>query len=91
MKSRARVLVSGDVQGVFFRSKTRDTAVQLGLTGFVRNLPDGRVEAVFEGEDEKVKKAVEFCREGPPGSTVRDIRVEEEDFKGEFSRFDVKH
>lgn len=91
MKTRAHVFISGDVQGVFFRANTRDTAVRLGLTGWVRNIPDGRVEAVFEGEKEKVEKALEFCRTGPAGAAVNEADVKWGDYKGEFEVFEIRH
>jgi acylphosphatase len=75
MKVRAHILVTGDVQGVFFRSGTRSEAHLREVTGWVRNLPDGRVEAVFEGEKDNVEGMVEFCRRGPPGSRVDDVDV----------------
>jgi acylphosphatase len=90
-KARARVLVSGKVQGVFFRSRTRDAAVRLGLAGWVANLPDGRVEAVLEGSRDSVEKAVEFLRKGPPGSGVSGVEVEWKPFRGEFSTFEVRY
>src|SRR4030042_1360491 len=65
--SEARVVVSGRVQGVFFRASTRDVAVRYGVRGFVRNLPDGRVEAVLQGDRGAVEKVVAFMREGPAG------------------------
>lgn len=64
MKKRAHVYVSGRVQGVFFRATTRDEARSRGITGWVKNLPDGRVEAVFEGEEKKVQEMIDFCHEG---------------------------
>ena len=90
MKVRAHVLVSGTVQGIFFRANTRDRARELGLTGWVRNTPEGGVEAVFEGEKGKVEKALDFCRKGPPGARVTGVDVEWEEYKGEFSGFSVK-
>ena len=87
MKARAHVFVTGMVQGVFFRSETARLAQRLGLTGWVRNLDDGRVEAVFEGEKEDVKKAVEFCKRGPSGAHVQGLEVKIEDWKGEFLGF----
>lgn len=74
--SEARVVVSGRVQGVYFRASTRDAAVRRGVRGFVRNLPDGRVEAVLQGSREAVEGVVAFMREGPPGSYVEDADVE---------------
>lgn len=74
--SEARVVVSGRVQGVFFRASTRDTAVRYGVRGFVRNLPDGRLEAVLQGDRGAVEKVVAFMREGPPGAWVEKADVE---------------
>lgn len=77
MQTRVRVLVSGRVQGVFFRATTQDVARRLGLTGWVRNLPDGRVEAVFQGAPDEVEEAVKFCHDGPPGARVGHVEVAE--------------
>jgi len=88
---RAHVYVSGWVQGVFFRSETQEEALRLGLAGWVRNLPDGRVEAVFEGEKERVDKLVEFCRRGPPGARVTKIEVVWESYRGEFRGFRIRY
>jgi acylphosphatase len=75
---RAHVYVSGRVQGVWFRESTRRRAEELGLAGFVRNLPDGRVEAVFEGEEHAVRTAVRYVHEGPPNARVTDVEVDEQ-------------
>ena len=91
MKVRAHVWVSGWVQGVFFRSETRDEAKKRGVKGWVRNLPDGRVEAVFEGEEEAVEELIEFCRHGPPGARVRSVDVVWENCTGEFKGFDIRY
>jgi acylphosphatase len=74
--SEARVVISGRVQGVFFRASTREVAVRHGVHGFVRNLPDGRVEAVLQGDPGAVEKVVAFMREGPPGAFVETADVE---------------
>lgn len=87
MNTRAHVLVSGKVQGVFFRSSTKDKAEELRLSGWVRNLSDGRVEAVFEGKKEDVDKIVEWCRKGPEYAKVTGIDIFMEDYKGEFKDF----
>lgn len=87
---RARVRVSGRVQGVFFRDSTREKAEQLGLTGWVGNLPDGSVEAVFEGPSEKVREAVSWCGEGPSHASVEDVDVEYEPAQGDLSGFEVR-
>ncbi|MBF0505786.1 MAG: acylphosphatase, partial [Nitrospirae bacterium] len=76
MKKRAHLYISGKVQGVSYRWFTRDIAYELKLNGWVRNLPDSRVEAVFEGEKEHIEKAVTECRQGPPGALVRDVEVQ---------------
>jgi acylphosphatase len=89
MKVRAHVLVSGMVQGVFFRSETRYEAKKRSITGWVRNLPDGRVEAVFEGEEEKVKELINFCKRGPPGARVTSVDVRWENYTGEFKDFEI--
>ncbi len=88
---RAHVYISGLVQGVFFRHETRRLAQKLGVGGWVRNLPDGRVEAVFEAEETLVRKMIEFCRRGPPGATVTGVRVEWEEYKGEFKSFTIRY
>ena len=87
MKVRAHLLVSGRVQGVYFRESTRLEAQSLGVYGWVRNLIDGRVEAVFEGEEHAVKTLVNYCRNGPPAARVNNLEVIYGPFKGEFSNF----
>jgi len=91
LKVRAHVLVSGRVQGVFFRSETQDEAIRQGVTGWVRNLSDGRVEAVFEGEKERVDKLIEFCKKGPPGARVKNVNVTWKDYTGEFKSFSIRY
>jgi acylphosphatase len=91
MKIRAHVFVSGRVQGVFFRSETRYEAKRRKVDGWVRNTSDGRVEAVFEGEKEDVKKVIDFCRRGPLGARVMKIDVRWEDYIGEFKDFKVRY
>jgi acylphosphatase len=75
MTTRTRVLVSGRVQGVFFRASVRDTARSHGLTGWVRNRPDGRVEAELQGPDTAVERTIAWCRQGPPLARVIDVEV----------------
>jgi acylphosphatase len=91
VKKRAHVLVSGRVQGVFFRANTRYWALKHGVRGWVRNLPDGRVEAVFEGEEEDVKKVIELCRKGPPGAFVKRLDLHWSDYLGEFNDFEIRY
>ena len=90
-KKRAHVFVSGWVQGVFFRVETRDLARRLGVTGWVRNLWDGRVEAIFEGEGRAVERLVAWCRRGPRGAHVDDVDITYEDYTGEYDSFFVRH
>jgi len=86
---RRRVVVSGDVQGVFFRDSTRSRAESRGVAGWVANRPDGAVEAVFEGDEDAVRSMVEFVSEGPRRAEVRDVEVEEEEPEG-LSDFQVR-
>ena len=83
--------ISGFVTGVFFRYHTRELAQQLGLRGWVRNTPDDRVEAVFEGEKGAVERMLEFCHRGPSGARVTDVEIKWEQPSGEFSSFDVRY
>jgi acylphosphatase len=87
---RRRVVISGRVQGVAFRYYTRDVANGKGVSGWVRNLPDGRVEAVFEGKEEDVNSVVTWCRKGPPASQVQNVQIHEERPTGEFTDFDIR-
>jgi acylphosphatase len=89
-KARARVFIGGRVQGVFYRAFTRELAHGLGLNGWVKNLRDGKVEAVFEGDTETIEKAVRECYAGPPGARVSDIDVQWEPFVGEKG-FSIKY
>jgi len=87
---RFHVYVSGLVQGVFYRDHTRRWADSLGIKGWVRNLPDGRVEAVLEGERDKVEALLQRMEEGPPLARVEKIEVEWEDYQGEFNDFRIR-
>jgi len=80
---RARVLVSGRVQGVFFREETRRRARSLGIAGWVANRPEGTVEAVFEGPREQVESMVGWCSRGPSGARVDDVQLAWEDPRGD--------
>jgi acylphosphatase len=79
---RRRVVVSGRVQGVFFRDTARRMAESRGVSGWVRNRSDGSVEAVFEGVEPAVTAMVEFCRQGPRGADVEQVEVREEQPEG---------
>lgn len=91
MNRRVRVVASGIVQGVNFRHYTRVTAQQLGVHGWVRNLPTGGVEGCFEGEAGAVTALVEWCRSGPPASRVDALELVEEPFVGEFDDFMIRY
>ena len=91
MDSRAHVIFEGRVQGVFFRANTRDCARKEGVLGWVRNLPDGSVEATFEGDRQSIEKVIEWCKTSQPYATVRDAKVEWQDVQGEFSTFEVRY
>lgn len=74
--ARARVVIRGRVQGVFFRAETRERARSLGLAGWVRNNPEGTVEAVFQGDRDRVESMLAWCRRGPAAANVEDVEVE---------------
>ncbi len=86
---RRRVVVSGNVQGVFFRDSTEEEASSAGVAGWVRNRDDGTVEAVFEGEENDVQRMIEWCRSGPSQADVNDVDVSEEEPEG-LSGFQVR-
>ena len=86
---RAHVFVSGRVQGVYYRATTRDTARERGVDGWVRNLDDGRVEAVFEGPEAAVESMLEWCHTGSPKARVDDVDVEYGD-PGGIEGFEIR-
>ncbi|NVL91249.1 MAG: acylphosphatase [Desulfobacterales bacterium] len=88
-KVRAHVVVDGRVQGVCFRMDTRGAALERKVKGWVRNLPDGRVEAVFEGEETDVKSMIKWCENGPPLARVGKLDVEWEPYTDEFDGFEI--
>lgn len=87
---RARVRIKGLVQGVSFRYYTRRAAEGRNVAGWVRNLPDGDVEAVFEGREAEVRQVIDWCRQGPEGARVDEILIDWEEYRGEFDRFEVR-
>jgi len=90
MTSRAHLFIEGRVQGVFYRAFTREQAEDLGLNGWVRNLHDGKVEAVFEGPKERIEQAIILCRTGPAGSRVTHVDVAWEPATGEKG-FEIRY
>ena len=90
-EARAHLIISGFVQGVWYRAFTERTAGAVGLAGWVRNLPDGSVEAVMEGPRAAIEMAILECKKGPPSSRVDNIEVEWEEPTGEFDSFRIAH
>ncbi len=88
---RVHVIVEGRVQGVFFRARTRDEAQRLHLSGWVRNVHDGTVEAVIEGEAEAVERMVAWFYQGPPMSRVTDVKISEEDPSITETGFEIRY
>lgn len=84
-----RIFVKGKVQGVFFRQALKVMAKKKNVSGWVKNLKDGRVEALFEGEDLDVSFIVDWCHAGSANARVEDIKIKNEKFTGEFSKFEV--
>lgn len=89
-EERAHVYVTGKVQGVSFRDATREEAESQGLRGWVRNLQDGRVEAVFEGDSRAVRQMIQWCESGPSSADVEDVSVEQERPSGDLTGFEVR-
>jgi acylphosphatase len=88
---RARIRIHGKVQGVFYRLNASQKAKQLGLRGWVRNHPDGTVEALLEGREQAIEEMIRWCRKGPPGAAVEKVDVDREPYRGEFNNFQVRY
>ena len=91
MNIRVSVIVRGRVQGVAFRQSTVARALDLGVSGWVRNLPDGSVEGLFEGAESAVNALVAWCRQGPPAALVEQVEVRQETCTGEFADFTIRY
>jgi acylphosphatase len=91
MNINVHVLISGKVQGVWFRASTKQIAKQLGLAGWVRNTPNGCVEAVFEGDEKLIKKIIEWCHRGPPLSKVINVEVKNQESTNGFDGFSIRY
>ena len=91
MKQRGHFFIEGRVQGVCFRMCAQEEAMHLGLTGWVRNLPDGRVEIMAEGEEQDVRKFLAWCRHGPPHAMVMDVDFQFSQFLSNSRSFEVTH
>lgn len=90
-KVRVHALISGKVQGVFFRGSAKEKAEKLGISGWIKNLRDGRVEAIFEGDKENINKMIEWAKKGPIGAKIEDFNLSWEDYKGDFSEFSIEY
>ena len=90
-KARAHVIVEGRVQGVFFRYHTHETALRLGVNGWVKNRRDGRVEAVYEGDKDKVDQIIQWCHRGPSEARVTKVYTTWESYTGEFEDFSINY
>jgi acylphosphatase len=89
MKINVHVLISGRVQGVWYRASTKQKAEQLGVFGWVRNTNEGYVEAVFEGEEDLVNKMINWCHQGPPLASVENVKVLKQSEIKNFDRFEI--
>jgi acylphosphatase len=90
-KARARVIIEGRVQGVFFRHHTQQMASQLGVKGWVKNRRDGSVEALFEGDKKKVDQIIQWCHRGPSEARVTNVQTIWENDTGEFEDFSIHY
>jgi acylphosphatase len=90
-KKRVAVRIEGLVQGVCFRASTKEAALGEGVRGWVKNLPDGRVQALFEGYADAVDRMVLWCNKGNSYSRVKRVEVLEEEYRGDFSRFEIRY
>jgi acylphosphatase len=88
-ETRVHIFVSGKVQGVYYRQNTLQKAQELGIFGWVRNLSDGRVESVIEGSKANIEKMLAWCKEGPLDAKVKEVKIIYEEYKNEFSTFDI--
>ena len=91
MLKRLHLLISGRVQGVFFRESTKRKAKSLNLKGWVRNLPDGKVEILAEGEKENLEKLFRWAKKGPLLAKVKKLSAQWQEFQGEFEDFEIRY
>lgn len=91
MKERAHIIVRGIVQGVFFRYNTMKVAQSLGIKGWVRNLRDGSVEILCEGESKDIEELIKWCWKGPQGAYVENVDATKEEYVGEFQTFEIRY
>ena len=91
MKVNVHVLISGRVQGVWYRASTKQKAEQLGIFGWVRNTKEGHVEAVFEGDEDNVNKLIDWCYLGPPLAKVENVKIQKQNETKSYDKFEIKH
>ena len=91
LKASAHLIISGRVQGVYFRACTREEAIRHSISGWVRNSPDGKVEAHFEGLKDDVQQVVNWCRKGPPSALVTGIELNWGEYSGDFPDFSIRY
>ena len=91
VQKRVHMFVNGRVQGVFFRQATKVIAIKNNVTGWVRNLDDGRVEILIEGDDKCIDSVIAWCDCGPANSRVDDIQINNENYLGSFENFEVRY
>ena len=88
---QVKIIISGEVQGIYFRAFIKDRASELGLTGYVKNLENHKIEVIAEGHELKLQKLVEHCKSGPPGAQIADVKINYLQYSGDFSRFKIKY
>lgn len=91
MKKNVHITINGKVQGIWFRANTKQKAEQLGITGWVKNIPNGSVEAIFEGEENCIKEMIDWCQHGPPQAKVENIEIKEQSITNGFDEFLIKY
>ena len=91
MYTRAYIIFKGKVQGVFFRANTERRAIELNLTGWVRNLRDGSVEAMIEGPKETINELIEWCKKHQPHAVIEDVNIIWKEYMNEFDNFEIKY
>ncbi len=91
MVQAVRLIISGRVQGVFFRAYTKEVADSLGLKGFVRNLKDGSVEVIAVGDEDRIKKFIAWCKKGPRNAKVEDVKIKYTEIKEDFKEFEIRY
>ena len=88
---QAQLIISGKVQGVFYRASCQEVAQRLGLAGWARNLSTGQVEVLAQGEKEKIEKLIEWCKKGPPGAKIAKIDTNWQNIKESLSDFEIRY